>query len=163
VTVTQTDTHTDTRTPHDGMAALMHSIARQKLWALLFTYEHVYSPDGRRTFTYTLWVKKLNLFLFEHNFRKHCSIFAARCYTSAAYVVMLCLSVCDCVCVSVTFVNSVKTNKHIIKIFSPSGSRAKRHSNIPTGTLPSLTGASNAGGIGRNRNSEPISGFTACC
>jgi len=107
--------------------------------------------------------KNWTFFLFEHNFRKHCSIFAARCYTSAAYVVMLCLSVCDCVCVSVTFVNSVKTNKHIIKIFSPSGSRAKRHSNIPTGTLPSLTGASNAGGIGRNRNSEPISGFTACC
>ena len=26
-----------------------------------------------------------------------------------------------------------------------------------------LTGASNAGGICRNRDSEPISGFTACC
>ena len=26
-----------------------------------------------------------------------------------------------------------------------------------------LTGASNAGGIGRNRDSEPMSGFTACC
>ena len=25
-----------------------------------------------------------------------------------------------------------------------------------------LTGASNAGGVGRNRDSEPISGFTAC-
>jgi len=24
-------------------------------------------------------------------------------------------------------------------------------------------GASNAGGVGRNRDSEPISGFTACC
>jgi len=30
------------------------------------------------------------------------------------------------------------------------------------GNLP-LTGASNAGGIGRNRDSESISGFTACC
>jgi len=29
------------------------------------------------------------------------------------------------------------------------------------GTL--LTGASNAGGVGRNHNSELISGFTACC
>jgi len=28
---------------------------------------------------------------------------------------------------------------------------------------PSLTGASNAGEVGRNRDSEPISGFTACC
>ena len=47
--------------------------------------------------------------------------FAARCYASAAYVVMRCVSVC----VSVTFVNSVKTNKHI-KIFSLSGS----HTNL---------------------------------
>ena len=34
--------------------------------------------------------------------------------------------------------------------------RAKRYSNFPTGTF--LTGASNAGGIGRNRDSEPVSG-----
>ena len=37
----------------------------------------------------------------------------------------------------------------------------KRHSNTTTGSP--LTGASNAGGVGRNRDSEPISGFTACC
>jgi len=74
-----------------------------------------------------------------------------------------CLCVC---CVSVTFVNSVKTNKQS-KIFSPSGIatpfcffRAKWHSNIPTGTP--VTGASNTGGVGRNRDSEPISGLTAC-
>jgi len=29
-----------------------------------------------------------------------------------------------CVCVSVTFVHSVKTNKDIFKFFSPSGSQA---------------------------------------
>ena len=34
------------------------------------------------------------------------------------------------------------------------------HSNIPTGTP--ITGASNAGGVGKNHDSEPISGFTAC-
>ena len=44
--------------------------------------------------------------------------FVARCYTIAAYVVMRCV----CVCVSVTFVNSVETNKRIVKNFSPSGS-----------------------------------------
>jgi len=32
--------------------------------------------------------------------------------------------VCLCVCVSVTFVHSVETNKHIFKIFSPSGSHS---------------------------------------
>ena len=52
------------------------------------------------------------------------------------------VSVCLSVYVSVTFVYHVKTNKHIIKIFSPSGShailvfRAKRHNNIATGTPP---------------------------
>ena len=45
-------------------------------------------------------------------------VFAARCYASAAYAVMRCLYVC----VSVTFVSCIKTNKHIIKMFSPSGS-----------------------------------------
>jgi len=38
--------------------------------------------------------------------------------SSAAFAVMQCLSVC----LSVTIVSFVKTNKHIIKIFSPSGS-----------------------------------------
>jgi len=52
------------------------------------------------------------------------SIFAARCYASAAYVVMRCLSVCPSHRVSVTFVDHVKTNKHIIKSFPPSGSHA---------------------------------------
>ena len=75
--------------------------------------------------------------------------------------------VCVCVCVSVTFVDHVKTNKHIFEIFSLSGSHTilvfhvKRGGDIPTGTP--LTWASNAGGVSRNRDSEPISGFSACC
>jgi len=85
---------------------------------------------------------------------------------------MLCISaacrhaVSVSVSVSVTFVNCVKTNKHIIK--SPSARaiipvffQAKRHSNTPTETP--LTGASNAGGVGKNRDYESISGFSACC
>ena len=51
---------------------------------------------------------------------KQGNIFAARCYAITAYVVMRCLSVR----VSVTFVNSVKTNKLIFKFFSPLGSQA---------------------------------------
>ena len=67
--------------------------------------------------------------------------------------------VCLSVFVSVTFVNSVKTNKHI-KNFSPfQFFRAKWHSNTLTG-IP-LTRASNAGGVGRNRDSEPISAVNA--
>ena len=59
-------------------------------------------------------------------------------------------------------------DKRILKIFSPSGShtilfffRTKRHGNILTGTP--LTGALNAGGVDRNRDSQPISGFIECC
>ena len=79
------------------------------------------------------------------------------------------VSVCPAVCLlSVTFVHSVEMNKHIFKIFIPLDSQTilvlpytRRHGNIPTGTP--LTGTSNAGWICSNRDSEPISGFTACC
>jgi len=69
------------------------------------------------------------------------------------------------VCLSVTFVYHMKTNKHIFKIFSPSCSqailvfRAKRDGDIPTGTP--LAMASNAGGVGKKRDSGRISGFAA--
>jgi len=75
------------------------------------------------------------------------------------------VSVCLCVCVM--FVDHVKTNKYIFEIVSPSDSHTIlvfphqmvwRYSD---GKPP--TGASNAGGIGRNRQSEPIYGFSACC
>jgi len=71
---------------------------------------------------------------------------------------------------SVTFVHSIKTNKDIFEIFSPSGSATilgffctKLHGNIPTGTP--LTEASNAGWVDYNLNSERISGFAIdkCC
>jgi len=59
---------------------------------------------------------------------------------------MLCISSvyavirCPSVCLSFTFVDHVKTNKHIFEIFSPSGSytilvfHTKRGGDIPTGT-----------------------------
>ena len=90
---------------------------------------------------------------------------AMRCI-SASYVGIRCPSVR----LSVTFVDHVKTNKHIFKIFSPSGSHTIlvfpyqtgwRYSdgNLPNGGVE----RSNAGGVGRNRDSEPMSGFSACC
>ena len=45
---------------------------------------------------------------------------AARCYASAAYVVIV-VSVCPSVSLSDTFVHSVKTNKYIFRIFSQPG------------------------------------------
>jgi len=74
------------------------------------------------------------------------------------HAVSVCLSVC--LSVSVTFMNSVKTNKHIYKIFTPSGSQAilvfscqRAWQYSDRNPLP-LTEASNAGGVGRNRDSE---------
>ena len=69
--------------------------------------------------------------------------------------------VCLSVCVSVTFVDCIKTNKDIFEIFSPSGShtilvfRTKWNGDIPTRTPPP-TGTSNTGGVGRNRDSQPV-------
>jgi len=74
---------------------------------------------------------------------------------SAAYAVMQCLSVRPSECLSRSYILSKRVN--ISSIFSPSGSRTilaffrtKRHGNILTGTL--LTGASNASGVGKNRD-----------
>ena len=88
-------------------------------------------------------------------------VFAARCYASKAYAIMRCL----CVCVSVTLVDHV--NKDIFEIFSPSGSNTILVFSIPNGMAifrreHPWREASNAGGVGRNRDSEPISGLTAC-
>jgi len=84
-------------------------------------------------------------------------IFAARCYASRHAVF---------VCPSVTFVNYVKRNKHIFIFLSP-GSQTilvfQLWQYVDVNHPPSLTGASNAGGVGRNRDSEPISGSIACC
>ena len=69
---------------------------------------------------------------------------------SAASVVMRCLSVRP----SVTFVDHVKTNKHIFEIFSPSGSHTILVFLHQTGRYsdwnpPPLTEASNADGVGK--------------
>jgi len=51
------------------------------------------------------------------------TVFAARCYHQARPLPSCGVCVCVCVRLSVTFVNCVKTNKHIFKIFPPSGSQ----------------------------------------
>jgi len=63
---------------------------------------------------------------------------------------------------SVTFEYSVETNKHIFKIFSPSG-----HSSFSVPNVMAifrrgpLTRASNSGRVGKNCDYRPISGFIA--
>jgi len=66
-----------------------------------------------------------------------------------------------------TFVDHVKTNKHIFEIISPSGSHtilAFPHQTgwrYSDGNPPPPNGASNAGGVGKKRDSRRISGFAA--
>ena len=76
-------------------------------------------------------------------------VFAARCYASAALAVTRCLCVCLCV---QTFVGCVKTNKHIFKLFSLSGSHTILVFLYQTAWQyfigNPLTGAANAGGAG---------------
>jgi len=76
---------------------------------------------------------------------------------------------CRGVCVCVTFVHCVKTTKHIFEIFSSSGSQGCQA--IPVFPYQTawqysdgnpLTEASIEGGVDRNRDSQPIFGFTAC-
>jgi len=72
----------------------------------------------------------------------------------------VCVCVCVCRYVCPSFVHSVKTNKDIFEIFSPSGSHSILVYQTAWRESP-LTGASNAGGVGRNRDYEPISGILA--
>jgi len=96
-------------------------------------------------------------------------VFAARCYASAA-LAMHAVSVLRSVRVSVVFVHSVKTNKHIFKIFSSSGSHTILF--FPYQTLWQYSDGNPpnwgvecrcVGWVGINRDFDPISGFIACC
>jgi len=76
------------------------------------------------------------------------------------------LYVCVCVCPSRSCILSkrisISSTFFHYRVTKPFYfSDTKRHDNIPTGT--SVTGTSNAGVVGRNRDSEPISGFMSCC
>ena len=83
-------------------------------------------------------------------------IFAVRCYASAARVIFG-------VCLCVTFVHSVKTNKHLRYLFTvwePSHSSLS----VPNGmAILRRELASNAGVVSKNHDSELTSGLTACC
>jgi len=105
--------------------------------------------------------------VFKINFCCFVTIFAARCYASAALAVMRCPSVCLPVCLSRSYILSKRIN--ISSIFSPSGSHTVLISPYQTlwqysdGSPLPLHGASNACGVGKNRESDPITRFIACC
>ena len=102
-------------------------------------------------------------------------LFAARCYASAAYAVMRCLFICVSVCPSLTFVNSVETNRDIFKKFSLPG-RSGSHTILVFCAPDVITRkqysdwhpqqrGSNEGRIGYNLDRQRTSGFVIgnCC
>jgi len=74
------------------------------------------------------------------------------------------VSVCASVCPSVNFVYSVETSKHSFKIFSPSGSHTVlvfQHQTLWQYLVGApLSRASNAGGVGKNRDSRGMGSLT---
>ena len=94
-------------------------------------------------------------------FQRYRHLFLPHDATQAGLCRHTCPSVRSSVRPSVTFVDSVKTSNCILRIFSPSGSQTilvflhtKPYGDILTGTL--LKGASNANGLGKNRDSGRI-------
>jgi len=91
------------------------------------------------------------------------ALFAARCYASVTcrHAVSVCLSVCACL--SRSWILSKRIN--ISSIFLQSGSHTipvfPRQTALQYSDGKPLTGASNAGRVSKNRDSEPISGFAA--
>jgi len=77
------------------------------------------------------------------------------------------VSVCPSVCLSVTFVNSVKTSDRIFKFFSSSGSHIILVFSIPSAMAIFRLRPSNRGvecrWVGKKRDSRWISRFIACC
>jgi len=69
-----------------------------------------------------IWDKSGNLCAVWKIFFVNTTFFAVRCYATAAYAIMQCLSVCVCVCPSRSWIVSKRIN--ISTIFSPSGSQA---------------------------------------
>ena len=150
----------------------------------------VVDADKSVTLTHFLRPPAVTIFMVNNNKQLCCRKEAARCFVSvssqlqqfnstkrrvesvcramlcvsAAYAVMRCLPVC----VSVTFMNHVKTNKDIFKMFSPSGSHTilvfPRQTAQQYSDGNSLTGAQNAGGVGRNRPRQGVPvGILLCC
>ena len=95
--------------------------------------------------------------------------FFPNCYSSCTFCcAILCISTASavvwCLCLSITFAYSVEMSKHIFKIFGPLGNHTIVVYFIPNVMAilrrgPSLTGASNAGGVGKNCDSRPLSDF----
>ena len=120
----------------------------------------LHSTDSEFDRTYFLASIRSETCVAQRTDRRHHHHFCrAMLCIRAAYAVIQCL----CVCLSVTFVDCVKTNNHSINIFFTIGQ--PHHSilfSCQTAQQYSDGNPHNWWDIGINRDSEPISGLTAC-
>ena len=126
------------------------------VWALTSGGFRVVSRSPLRLLI-TRWSRSINNLRYKTVPFRFCR---AMLCISAAYAVMRCLSVCP----SVTFVDHVKTNKHIFEIFFTI--RWPHHSSfsVPNGVAifrrnPPHGGVECRWGIGTNRDSGLIAGY----
>ena len=125
----------DLRPRFKGHAVTLHVLFDVEYLRNRTRYRHSYNDVRVGTYTRRTYIRRkfkwLSVILCDSKFSTTLSIashglfataellfIAARCYASAAYAVMQCPSVRP----SVTFVDSVKMNKHIFNNFSPSRS-----------------------------------------
>jgi len=105
-----------------------------------------------------------NTNLFYYHFC--CAMLCKRCYASVALAVMHCLSICLSVCLSRSYIMSKRINlssifftgSHTILFFSVLNVVAMFWRNPPPNGGVECTYR-----VGRNRDSDPISGLVACC
>jgi len=87
------------------------------------------------------------------------SVLAARCCASVRPMLSW-VSVCLSVRLSITFVDFVKTSNRILRLFHRRVAAPFWFLHTkPYGDIPTKTGASNAGGVCKNRDSRRISGY----
>ena len=122
---------------------------------------------GPRRNTKTFGTEKLERWIYQKVKKMRVySFFAPRCYAFTS--VKRCPSVRPSVRPSRSWILSKRINIYST-LFRNRVAKpfwffyTKRHGNIPTAISPPLTGASTAGVVGRNLDSEPTCGSIACC
>ena len=124
----------------------------------MFTIQNI---DVQKKWTRTSPRKEISHIRQNHQKNSHSFRKLLKAHFSAAWS-SLALAVMRCLCVSVTFANSVKTNKRIFKIFSPSGSQTILFFQYQTAWQYSDGNLANRGfECMWGANSEHIAGFTS--
>jgi len=115
-----------TRRTHIQINALFAKLMKKELTSCLVAGQLYpscgFSPADCWCFQVSKPCREIDVTAFVHHTALKIEIFAARCLHQARPLpsCAVCVCVCLSVCLSDTFVHSVKTGKHIVRLFSPS-------------------------------------------